>query len=69
MGIWQDTQTEDWVQMFLGEGVTVTGNVYEARFDEFGELRVVQYGADGEPEVVFSGHTSLLDGRRYTLLQ
>lgn len=69
MGIWQDTQAEDWVQMFLGEGVTVAGNVYEARFDDSGRLIIVQYDAKGKAEVVFSGYTSLLDKRRYLNLR
>ena len=69
IGIWEETQAEDWVQMFLGEGVTVRSNVYEARLDEFGKLKVVQHDSDGKVELVFSGYTSLLDSRRYLNLK
>lgn len=69
MGIWQSTQPENWVQLFLGEGVTVEDDVYEARFDPSGELRVVQYDQDGKEKLVYTGYTSLLDGRRYLNLK
>lgn len=68
-GIWQGTQAENLLQQILGEGVTLADNVYEARIDPSGGLKVRQYGTDGEVEVVFSGYTSLLDGRRYLNLK
>lgn len=70
IGTWQGTGAQDWVQLLLGTGVTVEGSSrYAASFDESGGLKVVQYGDKGQAEVVFSGFTSLLDGRRYLNLK
>ena len=69
IGIWEGALAEDYIQLFLGEGVTVNSDQYEVGLDETGGLRVVQYSSDGGVYVVYSGYTSMLYGRLYLNLK
>lgn len=66
VGAWAEVKAEDddWI-----DGVWIAGELaYEAMALETGELRVVEY-EDGAPTKIYTGYSTLLDGRKFLNLR